>query len=318
MSEQDASYESSSFSSAFVNLNTSANNKRAPRPSNFETQSTIHRLSRFPDRFNAKPKLPSSEDPSDPTPFATSYFKANPEAEDLSSPEEKLENLTKLLEGGGLSTSEKFTALSQQKTMRYLIYGDDSIEMLRSFAALGFFYNENKRYESAIRNLENAHKMETLHPLEEADSFLIALETAEAHLSIENNKQKHVSSADSILSPFQNYDVEDPMLKIRFDLAQARILENKKLYEDAESKFKEALEQVDQSNQDETLAKLYNEVGDCCVNADDLESAQEFYEKSQKIFASLEMEEEANIVDDKLNNVKSQIQMENKNSRHDK
>ena len=304
MSEHDNSYETSSFSSSIFHMEQS---KRPARQTNFEQQSTIHRLSRFPDRFNAKPKLPSSEDPSDPTPFATSYFRANPDAADLSTPEEKLESLTKLLESDGLSTSDKFTALAQQKTMRYLIYGDDSIEMLRSYAAIGVFYNENKRYESAIRNLEMAHKMEEQHPLEEADSFLIALETAEAHLAIKKEQQKHVSQAESVLQPFDDYEVEDAALKIRYDLAKARILEFRREYDEAEKKYKEAIDKVDQSNPDETLAKLYVEVADACINADDLESAEGYLEKAKDMFKDLKYNDEAEMLENQLEDLRDQI-----------
>lgn len=362
MANQD-NFDTSSFSSFFNNDaggNAARNNRRAPRRSQFERQSAFHRLSRFPDRFNAKPKLPSADNPNDPTPFATNYFKANPGLQDLSTPEEKLEALTqKLSDNPSMPTSERFTALSQQKTMRYLIYGDDSIEMLRSYVALGIFYNENRRYESAIRNLEQAQKLEKSHPLEKKDSFIVALELAEAHLSIENNKSKHASAASAALQPFKRFVEEnspgenteeeeekkdekekdekeeeeeeakeeeeknkeeekkkkdnsnriDAVTKIRYDLAIARILAGKKDYEAAEEKFKEALDQYDQSHQDEPLGRLYVEIADTCDNANHKETAQEFYEKAFKIFDGLKLKEMAELVDNKIDDIKSQIQM---------
>lgn len=331
--------ETSSFSSFFnEGGNAGRNNRRAPRRSQFERQSAFHRLSKFPDRFNAKPKLPSADDPNDPTPFATNYFKANPDLQDLSTPEEKLEALTqKLSDNPSMPTSERFTTLSQQKTMRYLIYGDDSIEMLRSYAALGMFYNENRRYESAIRNLEQAQKLEKSHPLEKKDSFIVALELAEAHLAIENNRSKHVSAANTVLQPFKRYVEEhspeenkeeeekekekeeeeeeakseriDATTKIRYDLAIARILAGKKDYEAAEEKFKEALDQYDQSHQDEPLGRLYVEIADTCDNANHKETAQEYYEKAFKIFDGLKLKEMAELVDNKIDDIKSQIQL---------
>lgn len=333
MTNQD-NFDTSSFSSFFnEGGNAGRNNRRAPRRSQFERQSAFHRLSRFPDRFNAKPKLPSAEDPSDPTPFATNYFKANPDLQDLSTPEEKLEVLTrKLSDNPSMPTSERFTTLSQQKTMRYLIYGDDSIEMLRSYVALGMFYNENRRAESAIRNLDQAQKLEKTHPLEKRDSFTIALELAEAHLSIENNKAKHAQAANTALLPFKRFVEEnspqqnneeedddkeeeensnrlDATTKIRYDLAIARILSGKKEYEASEEKFKEALSQYDQSHQDEPLGRLYVEIADTCDNANHKETAQEYYEKAFKIFDGLKLKEMAELVDNKIDDIKSQIQL---------
>lgn len=336
MTNQD-NFDTSSFSS-FFNYEGNprqGNNRRAPRRTQFERQSAYHRLSRFPDRFNAKPKLPSAEDPNDPTPFATNFFKANPDMEDLSKPEEKLEALTrKLAENTSMPTSERFTALSQQKTMRYLIYGDDSIEMLRSYVALGMFYNENRRHESAIRNLDQAQKLEKTHPLEKKDSFIVALELAEAHLSIENNKSKHVADAETALKPFEQFvkdnspdneekdnddkeeeeeeadlDRLDTVTKIRYDLAIARILSGKKDYQGAEEKFKEALDQYDQTHQDEPLGRLYVEIADTCDNANDKEEAQQYYEKALKIFQGLKLTEMAELVDNKIDDIKSQIQL---------
>lgn len=323
MSDQD-SFDSTSINSFFnyEGVNPSQTGK-TPKHSEFERQSILHRLSRFPDRFNAKPKLPSTEDPNDPTPFATNYFKTNPGAVDLSSPEEKLEELTKqLADNPSMPTSERFTALSQQKTMRYLLYGDDSIEMLRSYAAFGMFYNENNRPESAIRNLENAQKLEKTHPIDKRDSFLIALELSEAHLSIKNSQAKHVSQADAALQPFEDYVNQenneeetqnegqiDDQMKIRYKLAIARILAGKKNYVEAKEKFEEALSKYDQSHQDEALARLYVEIADTCDNADDKEGAQQYYEKALNIFQGLKLDEMAELVDQKIDDIKSQIQM---------
>ena len=109
---------------------------RAPRRvSNFERQSNYHRLSKFPDRYTAKLSA-APEDPSDLTPFATNFYREHPDEEDLSTPEEKLEQLNSVLDSDA-SSAERFTALSQKKAMIYLINGDESKEMIDVLRDLG-------------------------------------------------------------------------------------------------------------------------------------------------------------------------------------
>jgi hypothetical protein len=92
------------------------------RSAKLEHENQYHRLSCFSDQRTARP-APLQENPNDLTPFATNYFKANPHATDLTPPDEKLAQLNSLL-GTNVSSAQKFTFLTQKKTMVYLVHGD--------------------------------------------------------------------------------------------------------------------------------------------------------------------------------------------------
>lgn len=265
----------------------------------FQMQSNAHRLSRFPQRYISKPSLNETTDT-----FAESYFKMNPEeAQDMTPPETKLERIESSL-AGELEPSAKFSALMQQKAMRYVIYGDDSVEMLRSYAALGFFYNENNRPESAIRNLTLAHQMESKYQLEEEESMTIALETAEAYLNLKPKKKsessKNVSKASAAIEPYNDYEVEDQSKKSRLYVVRARIHSALQEYEDSVQCYDVALESKE-NTEDQDAAVLYSELGEVAEKSKQLSKAKAAYKKAYDIFVNLELNDQARYLEDKIN-----------------
>ena len=249
---------------------------RAPRKvSNFERQAHYHRLSKVPDRYTAKLSA-APEDPSDLTPFATNFYREHPDEEDLSTPEEKLEQLNSVLDSDP-SSAERFTALSQKKAMIYLINGDESKEMIDVLRDLGHFYSENKRDESALRNFKAASNLRERVEVTREESLEISLDLAEAHMNMQNRRKANVKAAKSAIAEFEKDKPKDSAIRRRLELVRARIARAEERWEDADEKYKAVID----GNSDPAV---FVESGDVCQNVNDNDRAKSLYTKAIKIY----------------------------------
>ena len=153
-----------------------------------DMEGAAHRLSKPADKFSANRAVPSEK----PEPYCVVYFRNNPDAVDIRPPADKLQDLYDKLDED-LEPSLKFTTLIQIKSAQYMLHGENSVEALRAHAQLGFFYNENLRPQSALRHLEKAHMLERTNTIEPEETIEIAVETAQAHISLKNESKDRKS-----------------------------------------------------------------------------------------------------------------------------
>ncbi|KAK8844929.1 hypothetical protein M9Y10_021102 [Tritrichomonas musculus] len=263
-----------------------------------ELDSSCHRLSRVPQKFANNKAIQNEKSES----FAVNYFKKNPDARDSTPPDQKLQEIEDKLKSEDIDTSERFTLLVRQKALRYILYGENSAEALRSHAAIGIFYNQNHRSASAIRHLTKAHQLEDQNDIEPEESLEIAVETAEAYINIQSEKtgSKNFNNAEKVLMPWQDEEVENPMLKYRRDLSLARILFNKGQVDDCIKKYEEAWQSLDQANGGEEkveTAVLFYELARVYDFVEKKKKAGEYFTKSYNIYKKLDMEDEANEIE---------------------
>jgi tetratricopeptide (TPR) repeat protein len=229
------------------------------------------------------------------------YFKSNPDAVlDTRPPEEKLEELDSRLAEVELETSDKFTFLIHQKSLNYIVYGENSVEALRSHIALGQFYNENHRPVSALRHMQKVAQLRPLNQIDRIEEVVIAVETADAHLALRNENraesQKHVNQASDVLRPFLDEAIEDPVLRYRRDLAKARIFAARGRMANAMEQYLIAADSLEAATGGEpttVTAKLYDELAEPAAAAKLGDKSGEFYTKAWQTFTDLGMEESA-------------------------
>lgn len=264
---------------------------------------SAHRLSKPADKFAANRAVPSEK----PEPYCVVYFRNNPDAVDIRPPTEKLEELKNKLDDD-LEPSVKFTTLIQIKSAEYMLHGENSAEALRAHAKLGFFYNENLRPQSALRHLEKAHMLERTNTIEPEESIEIAVETAQAHISLKNESKKntttrHVAQAEECLRPYYDTEIEDLHLRYKRDLVKARIFAAKKKYNEALELYETALQTLQEEYDNEETpeeAKLYVEMAETAALQNLRKQSGQYYKKAYEIFRSLDMEESAKNIEDKL------------------
>ncbi|OHS98529.1 hypothetical protein TRFO_08790 [Tritrichomonas foetus] len=282
--------------------NTSARN--SARLTKREAESSSHRLSRAPQRYsNAKAQIDKNDT------YAVSYFKNNPDAViDTRPPEAKLEELDCRLSEYDLETSDKFTYLIHQKSLNYIVYGENSIESLRSHAALGAFYNENHRPLSALRHLQKALSLQQTNSIERNELITLNVEIAEAHLALRNdNRQeslKQIQYATEALKDILDDPIEDDArLRYRRDLAKARISAAKGKFEQALSQYEIARNSLEEANDNEdtnVTAKLYVEMAETAEAAKNAKKSGDYYSRAYETFIDLGMEESAAVIQPKV------------------
>jgi tetratricopeptide (TPR) repeat protein len=240
--------------------------------------------------------------------YAVTYFKNNPDAVvDTRPPEDKLAELTTRLDDYDLESSDKFTILIHQKSLNYILYGETSIEALRSHLALGVFYSENHRPVSALRHLQKVASLAQSHTLEKSEEITLAVETADSHLQLRSDNrtetQKRINQAAEAIRSVQDEPVEDTLLKYRRDLVKARILAARGRVENAMRQYEITLESLNAvtGGEDSNLtAKLYLEIAETADAAKDAEKAGDYYARSYQMFVDLGMEESAAAVQAKV------------------
>ena len=278
-----------------------------------DMEGAAHRLSKPADKFSANRAVPSEK----PEPYCVVYFRNNPDAVDIRPPADKLQDLYDKLDED-LEPSLKFTTLIQIKSAQYMLHGENSVEALRAHAQLGFFYNENLRPQSALRHLEKAHMLERTNTIEPEETIEIAVETAQAHISLKNESKKntttrHVMQAEETLRPYYDTEIEDLHLRYKRNLVKARIFSAKKKYDEALQLYEIALETLQEENDGEETpdeAKLFVEMAETAELQNLRRKAGGYYKRAYDIFQNLGMEESAKNIEDKLPNSDDEDEME--------
>jgi hypothetical protein len=242
-----------------------------------------------------------------PDTYAAAYFKKNPDVADTRPAVSKLTELDSRLYDYEFESDEKFTVLVRQSSLNFILYGEDSVESLRTHLALGVYYGENLRHESAVRHLQKAAYLMLNHRLEKDERISLAVELAEAHLHLcnHNRKQskKHVTMAIEAMKLIQNDEIDDQMLRYRADLVTARILAARKKFSRALLQYEVALESLEAIRGEEWLvvkARIYLEMAEAAESSKDAAQAEEYYTLSYQTYVDLGMTESAAAIQDKV------------------
>lgn len=281
-----------------------ASPRQNPQPKRLnqkDLDSSCHRLSRVPQKFNPNKGMQSDKNES----YAVNYFKKNPDQKDSTPPDKKLEEIAEQLNSEELDTSERFTLLVRQKALRYIMYGENSAEALRSHASIGFFYNENHRPASALRHLNKARQLEEQNDIERDEMMMIDIETAEAYLSLHPEKKSEITrcynNADAVLSEWADEPIEDPKIKYRRDLSLGRIYFAKGEVDKSIERYEEAQNSLQEVNSDDDdnveRAVLLTELGHVYKYDKKDKKAGDCFQKAYDIYTNLEMEEDAKNVE---------------------
>jgi hypothetical protein len=237
-----------------------------------------------------------------PDSYAAGYFRSNPNAVvDTADPESKLRDFESQLENSELDDTQRFQLLIRSKAMVYLLYGEDSPESLRIHAKLGAFYNETHRPQSALRHLKKSQEISEIcsergDDIDQKDLVLIAVDTAEAHLSSRDDNaqesQKHINRANACLKQIQDYETDDLDLRYRCELVNARVLSAGRHPEKSFDQYEQAMGTLSEKlggEPDTQLAKLYIEMCEVAEKIDDDERKVGYAEQAYKTFLSLDM-----------------------------
>ncbi|OHT08657.1 hypothetical protein TRFO_22741 [Tritrichomonas foetus] len=149
--------------------------------------------------------------------------------------------------------------------------------------------------------------LERTNTIEPEETIEIAVETAQAHISLRNDKKnnttRHVAQAEDILRPYYDTEIETLHLKYKRDVVKARIFSAKKKYDEALELYETALGTLQEEYEgDETPeeAKLFVEMAETAALQNYRKRSGNYYRKAYDIFQSLGMEESAKNIEDKL------------------
>ena len=273
------------------------------RLSRKDLDSSVHRLSRVREQYKANKAVRNEKNDS----FVITYYKQKPDELDTRSPEEKLADIKERLSGDDVPQEERHRLLAQQKQLCYFAHGEDSPEMLKCEKDLGLYYNRNHRPASAVRHLTNARNLEKKNNVEPQESMEIAVEIAEACLSLRdvNKRQetmKRMAQANEALQPVMDVEVDDLQLMYRRDLAQARVTTTRGRFEQALGQYDKAMGSLERvrGKENAEVANLYVEMADVAEADENEELAGKHYKSAHRIYTKLGMEEEARSIEDKL------------------
>jgi tetratricopeptide (TPR) repeat protein len=264
---------------------------------------SCHRLSRVTPKY-ADPPRPGRAEGSQS--FALDFFQSNPDTPiDKRTPADKLEEIETRLQGD-LDDQNRFNLLAQRKSLCFLAFGENSPESVRALCALGDFYNQQSRPESALRHLGKAKAITDSVELSERDQLAIAVEAAAAHLMMGGGKHElraNARTAEAEISPFARTEVDDLELIYKRDLAVARIHSRLQRIPDAFQCYDKAVQTLssitDAAPNPET-ANLYLEIAELAEKATDNRRAGAMYHLAHQIFERLGMEEAAQRIKPKL------------------
>ncbi|EAY21274.1 hypothetical protein TVAG_166490 [Trichomonas vaginalis G3] len=232
--------------------------------------------------------------------YSTKYYREHQdEADDIRTPLEKLKEVDAKLDGEIEDEEERFTLLMKQKTLRYMVYGEKSVEALYSHVTLGEFYNFQETTQSSIRHFKLAKQLLSSTEPDNDTKAAIAVGLAEAYLidSLENQKSLNVAAKE--LKPALKAEITDPYLRFRRDMCIARIVYAKGNIDEAYEAYLAAAETLPQCNppSDEATASLYLEIAECGRNCGCGKDVAEHYKKAYDIYKSLDMEDQANEIE---------------------
>jgi tetratricopeptide (TPR) repeat protein len=219
----------------------------------------------------------------------------------------ELEEVQSLLQSE-LKDQERFTLLAQQKSLAFIVFGENSREALHTLYSLSRFYNLQNRPESALRHLAKAQQIsDGLEPGPESDRIALAIELADAHLqsqrTTKQDRNKHLNATESALEPFVKVMIEDPHLAFCRDLLVARMAARKRNFEVAFQSYDRAVEALSMFNEGVVTAETANlwlEGAAVAEKAKDDSKAGKMYRKAYQTFLTLNIDEAARMIEQKL------------------
>ncbi|EAX92760.1 hypothetical protein TVAG_373590 [Trichomonas vaginalis G3] len=282
-----------------------------------ELDSSSYRLSRVPQKFTST-KMNKGIPPQS---FVDQYYSNNPNAQvDTRTPKEKLEDLKAKLgeENEESDPQEKLDLIVQQKTLSSLVYGETSVETIRSLIAMGAFYNTQYLPESAMRHLKKAKGITGSVQTEDKDLLRLHVEITDSKMQTPSNtpKQKLYSSFEKILSPYKETITEDKKLAYRRNLYMAEIYYYQNKFEEAIPFYESASEGFSEANtkkeQKPQLATLLIHEAECYHGIEDKNKEKESYEKAIDVYKELEMKYDVDKYQKIVDELQKQIEEEEK------
>lgn len=258
-----------------------------------ETIASSHRLAKIQKPYNpSRPiKIDSAEE------YAVKFFENNPNISiDKRDPMEKIDSINKRLEAINMTNQERFSLLTQRKSLAFIAFGENTREYFNAVRDLASFYNEQHRPESAQRHLKKVKAMMEHIDLQDDDKLFYAIEFAISHLEAEastkHEADKHVEIAERFLEPYLDVQTSNDNLNYKRHRAMARIKAQKGLTEDAITLYGDAIvtyTKLRDYQNDEIVAELYVELGSCYEALNDHEEAREAYRSAHGIYMELNL-----------------------------
>lgn len=232
--------------------------------------------------------------------YSTKYFREHQdEADDVRSPLQKLKEVDSQLENEIEDEEERFTLLMKQKTFRYMVYGEKSIEALYSHVSLGEHYNFVTKTQSSIRHFKMAKQIASGVELDEDTKAAIAVGLSEAYLIDSLENPKSLTQAAKELKPVLKATITDPYLRFRRDILIARIVYTKGNIDEAYEAYIAASETLPQCNppSDEPTADIYLEIAECGRLCGCGKDVVDQYQKAYDIYKELKMDDKADEIE---------------------
>lgn len=206
------------------------------------------------------------------------------------------------LQSDNLSPQDRFKALDRINNSQHHLYGDNSVEALRSESELGFFLIDHSEPEIALKHFNTARSIEKNNQnVNEEDSAKLAIGTAKAYLALDEN---HTKQAEEVLQPYTDTQFSSPSLRYNRDMVKAQIHLTKENYSKALETFKEAQKSLRELNSDQDSkeeAELYLKMSKAAEkgrrvldNSDEL--SNEYNSKAQSILSHIDSDQSNNRV----------------------
>lgn len=249
-----------------------------------ELDSSCYRLSRVPQKF-------ALSKPDTTTSYAAQYYQNNPNAQiDTTPPKEKLENIQKRLteNGDDVDNDERFDLLVQQKTLAFLVYGENSVEAAKALNDIAQYYNDQGHSSGAQRHSQKSKQISRSY-IENAENVI------KNYKSIPKADQENkVNEAEKNIKQLLDVKIDDKSLVFRRSFVYAELLYKQKNYE-------ECLKYYDQSNTDlvdankgeetEQNAQIYLTKAQICKEMKENDKMKDEVKKAMEIYDKLKMEE---------------------------
>lgn len=264
-----------------------------------ELDTSCFRLSRVAQKYKSNRAVKQEEQRS----FIDKYYSENPDALDIRSPDEKLEEIENQLQDENLEPHDKFLLIAQQKQLSSFKYGEESSQVMRCEIQLGVYYNEIGRPKSAIRHLTKAHQLENPKETTPEESVIIAVETTDAYLSIQdslkrNEAIKNLNRASELLKAVANVPLEDQQLTYRRDIDIPRVSANRGKFNEALEQYETAMKSLEAcfGKDSAEAAGVLCEMGETASYAGDIEKSKDLYFSAFQIYRALDMNAQAEAI----------------------
>ena len=119
----------------------------------------------------------------------------------------------------------------KQKALRFIHYGESSPEAYKSLSAIGTFYLNEQRPESAQRHFLQAKKLESNENIPENDKLEVTIGLAESYF------ETNISKSEETLKPIKDINIEDQNLNYRKEILLGKIYLNQEKFEESLQKY---------------------------------------------------------------------------------